>query len=67
MRTFKLVRNEDETGVSGVGVVAEGCQFSTGVCVLCWLNEQLSLKIYQSIEDVERVHGHGGKTVIEWE
>lgn len=66
MYRFCLNRKEDDTGVSGVGIVAEGVQFSTGVCVLCWLNEELSLKIYQSIADVERIHGHGGKTEIIW-
>ena len=64
MRTFHLQRNEDETGVSGTGIVAEGVEFSNGVCILCWLDELLSLKIYNSIEDVERIHGHKGKTNI---
>jgi hypothetical protein len=64
MQIFYLNRKQDETGVSGIGVIAEGIQFSNGVCVLCWLNEMLSLKIYNSIYDVERIHGHNGNTEI---
>ena len=66
MQTFHLNRKQDETGVSGTGVVAEGIQFSNGVCVLCWLNEMLSLKIYNVIGDVQRIHGHNGQTEIVW-
>lgn len=37
MRTFVLRRNEDISGVSGVGIVAEGIEFSDGVVALRWL------------------------------
>jgi len=30
MRTFFLERIEDETGISGTGIVAEGVEFSDG-------------------------------------
>lgn len=66
MRLFKLNRLIDETGISGTGIVAEGVCFSSGMCVLQWLTGTSSIAIYNSIESVEEVHGHGGKTVIEY-
>ena len=67
MIRFHLHRQEDESGVSGTGVVAEGVRFSDGRCVLRWLTRVSSIAIYNSIEDVEAIHGHGGKTIIQWE
>jgi hypothetical protein len=51
--------------VSGTGVVAEGCVFSNGRVVLQWLSNGLeSIAIHDSLESLERVHGHGGRTHI---
>lgn len=61
---FWLDRIEDESGVSGIGRVAEGVIFSTGHCVLNWLTEHRSIAIYDNIETVFRIHGHRGKTRI---
>ena len=66
MRRFYLQRNEDETGVSGTGKVAEGVEFLSGRVSLCWLTDTPSVGIYDSIEDVEIIHGHGGKTIVQW-
>lgn len=66
VRRFVLDRKEDETGVSGVGVVAEGVQFSTGWVALTWLTELRSMSFYDSIYSVEKIHGHDGKTQIVW-
>ncbi|QWT29977.1 hypothetical protein SEA_SHAM_80 [Streptomyces phage Sham] len=66
MRRFNLVRNEDESGVSGTGIVAQGIQFDDGVCAMRWLTEKASTAIYDNIFDLEAIHGHGGKTVIDW-
>lgn len=65
-RPFLLVRDIDETGISGTGVVARGCQFADGVCVLTWLTQHTSTAIYASIAEVRAIHGHDGKTRIEW-
>ena len=65
-RRFVLNRKEDECRVSGTGLVAEGVQFSSGRCVIAWLTGTPSIDVYESVADVEKVHGHGGKTVIEW-
>ena len=67
MRRFQLHRKDDESGVSGTGIVAEGVESSNGNCVLFWLTEVRSISAtYANIKDVELIHGHGGKTVIEW-
>lgn len=66
VRLFKLVRDEDISGISGIGMVAEGVKFSDGTCVLCWVTEHRSIAIYASIEELDAIHGHGGRTRIEW-
>lgn len=67
-RAFVLQRNEDETGVSGTGVVAEGVEFSDGVVALRWTSAWPTSVVFheRGIESVEAIHGHGGKTTIEW-
>jgi len=66
LRRFNLVRNEDESGVSGTGNVAQGIEFDNGRCVMMWLTSVSSGAFYDSIQDVEYIHGHGGKTIVEW-
>ena len=67
MNNFHLQRSEDETGISGTGIVAEGVQFSGGKCALIWLTDPGSIGIYDNIESVDKIHGHNGKTIIVWE
>ena len=59
-------RTKDETGISGTGIVAEGLQFSSKKCVISWLSDTPSIEIYDSIEEVRRIHGHQGETQIKW-
>ena len=66
MKRFELHRDTDEGGVSGTGVVAEGVQFKKGKVVISWLTEVSSCAFYDSIADVEKIHGHAGKTRIVW-
>ena len=66
MKRFCLERTEDKSGVSGVGKVAEGVEFSNRQCVICWLSDTSSTGIYKSIEDIEHIHGHGDKTKVVW-
>lgn len=65
-RRFVLDRHEDETGVSGTGVVAEGVEFSDGVVCLRWVTPWPSSVCHyeRGMESVEMIHGHGGKTEI---
>jgi len=75
VRRFYLARDVDETGVSGTGRVAEGCQFSNGKCALTWLTTQhqingdnwSSVNVYASIKAVDLVHGHNGLTRVVFE
>ena len=62
-----LERVVDVTGVSGVGTVAEGVQFSDGRVALRWIvGEHRSTVTWDSIESVQAVHGHGGATTVRW-
>ena len=65
-RRFILRRTEDVSGVSGVGDVAEGIQFHDAQCVLSWFGQFHSMEVHPSIEQVEILHGHGGRTVVVW-
>lgn len=66
LRRFVLDRKEDETGVSGTGIVAEGVQFTSGRCALLWLSIYSSMAFYDCIDDLIAIHGHNGKTVVRW-
>ena len=66
MRRFVLNRIEDETGILGIGIVAEGVQFSRGEVALSWLTQFTSIVIYDGMDQIEAIHGHNGKTRIEW-
>ncbi len=61
---FLVQRPEDASGVSGEGLVAEGVVFSSGWCALTWLTGHKSVAFYPSLEEVETIHGHDGKTKI---
>lgn len=63
-KMFVLNRIEDESGVSGTGVVAVGFIFPNGQCVLSWLTDKTSIAIYPDIETVKAIHGHNGKTQV---
>ena len=65
MRTFVLNRIRDISGVSGTGIIAEGVIFQNGVTIVQWLTATPSINIYSNVEDVLRIHGHGGATVIQ--
>lgn len=62
MRTFVLVRDEDVSGVSGPGIVAEVVEFSSGKAVVAWRMPYFTIEVHDLLEIVERIHGHGGKT-----
>ncbi len=62
IRVFHIVRDEDESGVSGTGLVAEACEFSDGTVIVRWRGDQPSTNIYNNFKQVENIHGHGGKT-----
>jgi hypothetical protein len=57
---------EDETGVSGKGIVAEGVEFTDGTVVLRWLSSIPSTAIHENIDRVVKIHGHSGRTRVIW-
>lgn len=65
-RRFQLHRDQDETGISGIGIVAEGVQFTGGMCALSWLSPYACVNVYANLKVVEDLHGHQGKTRIVW-
>ena len=66
MKLFVLQRDNDESGISGEGVVAEGVQFASGKCAMHWLTDTSSIAIYDNIQELETIHGHEGKSRIIW-
>lgn len=66
MRRFYLQRNQDISGVSGTGNIAEGCAFDTGWCALVWLSDKAAMSYYPSIETIIQIHGHEGATQVVW-
>lgn len=59
VRTFEMVRIEDESGVSGVGKVLEGVIFSDGTCVTRWTSDKSpgrSTNIWDSLGSFIAVH-----------
>ena len=67
MKRFQLQRDEDVSGVSGTGLVAEGVEFSDGTVVLRWMaGEHHSTVVWQSITSLKVIHGHDGRTTIHW-
>jgi len=67
VRTFRLIRDEDVSGVSGTGYIARGYAFF-GLAFLRWIGEWPTLTIHwRGIKSVEAVHGHSGRTRIVWD
>jgi len=61
-----LQRNEDVTGISGTGMVAEGVMWSDGVCAMRWVSDHRSTAIYHDLADILAIHGHDGSTKLIW-
>jgi hypothetical protein len=58
IRAFTVYRREDESGVSGDGIVIEGVELATGQCVVHWLfpPPRGGIAIFDSMGDFIRVH-----------
>ncbi len=61
MKTFIFERKEDETGISGTGIVAEGVVFDNGKTVVSWLTKYPTISIYENISDALFLHGQPAK------
>jgi hypothetical protein len=71
MRTFILIRDEDVSGISGTGAVAEGVEFGDGGVVVRWFKRpgaapEPTTVIHPNLENVMVLHSHDGKTRLEW-
>ena len=55
-----MVRQKDESGISGVGHVVTGVVFDDGTTVVKWNSRTSSVVIYNWFEDFKEVHitGH---------
>lgn len=58
IQSFTVYRTEDETGVSGDGIVIEGVRMATGQCVIHWLYTppRGGIAIFDSMDDFIKVH-----------
>lgn len=65
-RRFALVRHVDYTGVSGIGVVAYGVVFFDGQVALRWCSTHPATSLWNSVDDMLAVHGHGSATSVQW-
>ena len=64
MKTFKLVRKEDVSGVSGTGLIAEGVIFHDGQVAMSWFGQLHTIEIAPDIDTITRIHGHEGRTEV---
>ena len=74
MRMGHLLRAEDPTGISGLGIVAELVEWSDGTAAVRWLPAKAgwppiakpTTVIHDDIASVIGLHSHDGKTRIVW-
>jgi hypothetical protein len=69
VRRFQLHRDEDVSGVSGTGVVAEGVAFTgDGPVAVRWTSDWPTSVVFhdRGVASLEAVHGHNGRTRIVW-
>lgn len=65
-RRFQLERLNDVSGVSGVGIVADGVQWPDGKVTVRWRGPRPSTVCWDGMADVVAVHGHQGATRVLW-
>lgn len=70
MKNYYMRRDEDVSGNSGCGRVAQVAEFDDGTAVLHWnlgANQSgvSSTEVFNSIADLLHVHGHNGRSVLE--
>lgn len=64
MKKFYLLRSEDVHGSSGTGVVAEGIVFDNGMVAMTWNSDIPTVTTFRRITDIEKLHGHEGRTKL---
>lgn len=68
MRRFYMDRGDDETGVSGTGIVLQGVLTPAGRVFVEWRLPRASMGIYSSLDEFMEIHvrSHPAKTEICW-
>lgn len=66
MRRFIWYRDVDPSGISGTGPVADGIQFPDGSLAVHWRGKRPVTHVWNSLEDMEAIHGHGGDSYVVW-
>lgn len=61
-RLFTLQRDEDLTGLSGTGTVADGALWPNGRVSICWRGDLSSIATWERLDDAIAIHGHNGAT-----
>lgn len=63
IKTFTIIRNGDESGVSGTGRILDGIVFHNGKTVVCWRTDvdgtqhgDSSIGVYDSFGAFKRIH-----------
>ena len=51
-------------GLTKPSVVADGCMFDDGCCVMRWRGEHWSTAVYAKFDDMKAVHGHDGTSFV---
>ena len=72
IRSFTVYRDDDESGVSGTGIVIEGVKLATGQAVIHWLYPppRGGIAVFDSMDDFIKVHilpHPANKTIITYE
>lgn len=65
-KLFVIIRETDNTGISGIGIVADGVQFKNGKCVLCWRGKIQTIVIHENIKSVMQLSCSHSKSKIKW-
>jgi len=65
-RLFIVDRRKDQSGISGIGVIAEGVEFTDGTAVMRWITETVTTSFFENMGDLRKIHGHRGETVIRY-
>jgi len=56
MKVFRMIRENDVSGVSGTGHILSGIIFDDGQVVVKWLSNASSIGVFRSYEDFLAVH-----------
>jgi len=68
LEVYEMIRDEDPSGVSGTGPIGQAVEFENGWVAVAFYFETANVPniiVYKSIEDAEKIHGHGGLTHFE--